>query len=105
MTELQISAGAGRVLLGPLWAADVLNLVVKRFDCSVDLCIVLTEVSSSSLVGPHVPEGIGRLLRLTQTSKRRHVDAGAWGTWRTGGSWVSRRTLRDKREVTFYQLI
>lgn len=99
MTELQISAGAGRVLLGPLRAADVLNLIVKRFDCSVDLSIVLTEVSSSSLVGPHVPERIGWFLRLTQTSKRRHVNARAWGTWRTRGSWISRRTLRDKKEV------
>ena len=97
MAELQVSAGASGVLPGSLGAADVLNLVVEGFECGVYLNIVLAEVSRG-LVGPHVPERIRGLLSLTQASKGRHVDARAGGTRRTGGSGVSRRTLRGKEE-------
>lgn len=97
MAELQVSAGASWVLLGALGAADVLNLVVERFECGVDLSIVLTEVSGS-LVGPHVPERIRGLFMLTKTSEGGHVNARARGTRRTGGSGVSGGTLRGKEE-------
>ena len=97
VAELQVSAGAGWVLLGSLGAADVLNLVVERFQRGVDLGVVLAEVSRS-LVGPHVPERIGGFLSLTQTGEGGHVNARARGTGRTGGSGVSRGTLRGKEE-------
>lgn len=97
MAELQVSAGASRVLLRSLGAADVLNLVVERLECGVDLSIMLTEVSRS-LVGPHVPERIRALFSLTQTGKSGHVNARARGTRRTGGSRVSRGSLRGKED-------
>jgi len=95
MAELQISAGTCRILLGSLWAADVLNLIVERFERGINLSIMLTEISSS-LVSPHVPERIGGLLSLTQTSESRHVNARSRWTRRTRGSSVSRRTLKNK---------
>lgn len=42
VAELQVPAGASRVLLGALGAADVLNLVVQRLERGVHLGIVLT---------------------------------------------------------------
>lgn len=96
MAELQVSAGTSWVLLGSLRAADVLNLVVERFESGINLGIVLTKVSRS-LVGPHVPERIRGLLSVTQTSKGRHVNARPRGTRRTRGSRISRGTLREKK--------
>lgn len=93
MAKLQVSAGASRILLGSLGAADVLNLVVERLERRVNLSVMLTEVSGS-LVGPHVPERIGALLSLTETSESGHVNAWTRWTRRTGGSRVSRGTLR-----------
>lgn len=103
MAELQVSAGAGRVLLGSLWAADVLNLVVEGLKSGIDLCVMLTEIPSG-LVCPHIPQGIGRLFCLTQTSEGRHVNTRTGGTRRTRGSRVSRRTLKEnlKSKNTFY---
>lgn len=97
MAQLQVSAGASWVLPGSLGAADVLNLVVERFERCVDLSIMLTEVSGS-LVSSHVPERIGGLFNRTQTSEGGHVNARARGTRRTGGSRVSGGTLRGKEE-------
>lgn len=97
VAQFQVSAGASRVFLGSLRAADVLNLVVERFESGVDLSIMLSEISRS-LVGSHVPERIGAFLSLTQTSEGRHIDARARGTRRTRGSGVSRRTLREKNK-------
>lgn len=97
MAELQVSAGASRVLPGSLGAADVLDLVVERLERGVNLGVVLTEVSGS-LVGPHVPERIRALFSLTQTGEGRHVNARTRGTRRTGGSGVSGGTLRGKEE-------
>lgn len=57
MAELQVPAGASGVLLGSLGAADVLDLVVERFQGGINLSVVLTEVSGG-LVGPHVPKRI-----------------------------------------------
>ena len=104
MAELQISAGASRILLGALRAADILNLVVERLESGVDLCIMLTKISCS-LVGPHVPERIRGLLSLTQASEGRHVNARARRTGRTRGSGVSGGTLRDKTEGIFEKII
>lgn len=74
VAELQIPAGAGRVLLGALGAADVLDLVVQGLESGVDLGVVLTQVSRG-LVGSHVPHRIRALVGLTKASKGRHVDA------------------------------
>lgn len=95
MAELQVSAGTTWVLLGSLRAADVLNLVVERFESGIDLCIMLTKVSGS-LVSSHVPERIRGLLSLTQTSEGRHVNARSGGTRRTRGSRISGGTLKEK---------
>ena len=63
VAELEVSAGAGGVLLGSLRAADVLDLVVEGLERGVHLCVVRAEVSRG-LVGPHVPERIGALVSL-----------------------------------------
>lgn len=97
VAELQVPAGTSWVLLGSLGAADVLNLVVERLERGIDLSIVLTEVSRG-LVGPHIPERIRALLRLTQTSKGGHVNARTRGARRTGWSGVSGGTLIGKEE-------
>lgn len=86
MAELQVPAGAGRVLLGALGAADVLDLVVQGLESGVDLGVVLTQVSGG-LVGSHVPQWIGALVGLTKAGKGRHVDA---RTGRSGWTWWAR---------------
>lgn len=95
MAEFDVAAGPGRVLLGALGAADALNLIVEGFEGGVHLHVVLPQ-PSGRLVCPHVADGVGALLRLTQSSKSRHVDAGAGGARRTGRTGVSRRTLWEK---------
>lgn len=92
MAQLEVSARASRVLLGAVWAAHVLNLVVEGFERGIDLDIVLPQ-GAGGLIGPHVSERIWRLLGLTQAGKGRQVDAGAWRTRRTRGSGITRRTL------------
>lgn len=94
MAQFQVSAGAGRVLLGAIGAAQVLDLVVEGLESGVDLHVVLPQ-GAGGLVGPHVPQRIGRLLSLAQTGEGRHVDAGAGRTGRTRRSSVSRRTLKE----------
>lgn len=97
VAQLEVAAGAGGVLPGALGAADVLNLAVEGLEGGVHLGVVLAE-TSSSLVGTHVPHGIGGLLGLTQAGEGRHVDTGAGRTGRTRGSGVTRRTLGEDRE-------
>lgn len=92
MAELQVPAGASRILLGSLGAADVLDLVVERLERGIDLGVVLPQVSRR-LVGPHVPERVGTLLGLTQSGKGGHVNAGTRGSRKTRWSGVSRGTL------------
>lgn len=92
MAQFEVPAGASGVLLGAVGTAQVLNLVVERLECGINLNIVLSQ-GTGSLISPHVPQWIGRLLSLTQTSEGRHVNARAWGPRRTRGSSVSRRTL------------
>lgn len=95
MTQFQVSAGASRVLLGSVGAAQGLNLVVEGFQSGVDLHIVLPK-RAGSLISPHVPEGIRGLLSLTQTSKGRYVNSRAGRARRAWRSSVPRRTLREK---------
>lgn len=97
VAELQVPAGASRILLGSLGAADVFNLVVERLERGIDLSVVLAQVSGG-LVGPHVPERVGTLLGLTQPSKGRHVYARTRRSRRTGRSRVSRGTLTGKEK-------
>ena len=94
MAQFQVSAGASRVLLGAVRAAEVLNLVVEGLECGINLNIMLPQ-GAGGLIGPHVPEWIRGLLWLTQTGKGRHVDARARRTRRTRGSGVTRGTLRE----------
>lgn len=101
VAELQVPAGAGRVLLGALGAADVLNLVVQRLESGVDLGVVLTQVSRS-LVGSHVPQRIGTLVGLTKTSKGRHVDARTWRSRWTRRARSSRGTLVGEEEPVLF---
>ena len=96
MAQFQVSAGASRVLLGAVGAAQVLDLAVEGLECGVDLHVVLPQ-GAGGLVGPHVPERIGGLLGLTQTGEGRHVDSGAGGTRRARRSGVTRRTLKESR--------
>ena len=93
VAEFKVSAGAGRVLLGTVWAAQVLDLVVQGLESGVNLHVVLPE-GAGGLVGPHVPQGIRGLLRLRQASESRHVDARARWAGGPRGSSVTRRTLK-----------
>lgn len=95
VTQFQVSAGASRVLLGSVRAAQGLNLVVEGFQSGVDLHIVLPK-RAGSLISPHVPEGIRGLLSLTQTSKGRYVNSRAGRTRKAWRSRVTRRTLRKQ---------
>lgn len=45
VAELQVPAGSSGILLGPLGAPDVLDLIIERFERGIDLGIVLTQVS------------------------------------------------------------
>lgn len=98
MAKLDVTAGPGWVLLGALGAADALDLVVEGLERGVHLDVVLPQ-AARGLVRSHVADGVGTLLRLTQASESRHVDASAWGARRTGGTWVSRRTLREEEDA------
>lgn len=97
MAELQVPAGASGILLGSLRAAYVFNLVVERLERGIDLGVVLPQVSGG-LVGPHVPERVGALLGMTQSSKGGHVDTRARRSRKTGRSRVSGGTLREKHK-------
>jgi len=97
MAELEVPAGARRVLLGALRAADVLDLVVEGFERGVHLGVVLPQVTGR-LVGPHVPHGVVGLLRPVEAGEGRHVDAGTGGTGRAGGTGVSGGSLKRERE-------
>jgi len=99
VAELQVSAGPGRALLSPVWATNVLDLVVQGFQSGVHLCIMLM-VAFGGLVCPHVPQGIRTLFRVRQTSKRRHVDARPRWARKTRGSRISRGPLW--RSIVFY---
>lgn len=97
MAELQVPAGASGILLGSLGAPDVLNLVVERLERGIDFSVVLAQVSGG-LVGPHVPEGVGTLLGLTESSKGGHVNARTRRSRKTGRSRVSGGTLTGKEK-------
>lgn len=94
MAQFQVSAGASRILLGAVRAAQVLNLVVEGLECGINLHVVLPQ-GAGGLISPHVPERIRGLLSLAQTSKGRHVNARAGRTRRARGSGVTRRTLTE----------
>ncbi len=94
MAQFQVSAGASRVLLAAVRAAQVLDLVVEGLECGVNLHVVLPQ-GAGGLISPHVPERIRRLLSLTQAGEGRHVDARARRTRGAGGSGVTRRTLNE----------
>lgn len=68
MAKLDVAAGSGRVLLGALGATDALDLVVEGLERGVHLDIVLPQ-AAGGLVCPHVADGVGTLLRLTQASE------------------------------------
>lgn len=65
MAKLDVPAGPGWVLLGALGAADALDLVVEGLERGVHLDVMLPQ-AAARLVRPHVPDGVGALLRLTQ---------------------------------------
>jgi len=92
VAQFQVPAGASRVLLAAVGAAQVLDLAVERLQRGVHLHVVLPQ-GAGGLVGPHVPERIGGLLHLTQTGEGRHVDARAGRTGWARGPGVTRRTL------------
>lgn len=94
VAQFQVSAGASRVLLGAVGAAQVLNLVVEGLECGIDLHVLLSQ-GAGGLISSHVPERIGGLLSLAQTGEGRHVDARAGRTRRTRGSGITRRTLKE----------
>lgn len=94
VAQFQVSAGASRVLLGSVGAAQDLNLAVEGLQSGVDLHVVLPK-RAGGLIGPHVSEGIRGLLSLTQTGKGRYVNSRAGRTRRAWRSSVTRSTLRE----------
>jgi len=68
MAKLDVAAGPGWVLPGALRAADALDLVVERLERGVHLDVVLPQ-AAGRLVRPHVADGVGTLLCLTQASE------------------------------------
>lgn len=94
MAQFQVSAGASRVLLGAVRAAQGLNLVVEGLECRINLHVMLPK-RAGGLISPHVPERIRGLLSLTQTSEGRQVDARARRTRGARRSGVTRRTLKE----------
>lgn len=92
MTQFQVTASTSWILLGPIWTANALNLVVKRFQGGINLNVMLAEIAGS-LVSTHVTERIGSFLSLTQTSKSRHINARARRTRGTRWTRCTSRTL------------
>lgn len=92
MAHLEVTAGSGGVLAGSVRAADLLDLLAQALQGAVHLQVTVTE--NISVISTEHAEGIrGLLLRLGNEAK---VESAARGTWCSGRSRRSGRTLRYK---------
>lgn len=102
MAHLEVTAGSGRVLAGSVGAADLLDLLAQALQGAIHLQVAVTE--NVSVISTEHAEGIGGLLlRLGDEAK---VESTARGTWCSGWSRRSRRTLkggrRGREEVGYF---
>ena len=95
MTQLEVPAGAGGVLLVAVGAQHVLELAVDGLERGVHLHVVGPQ-GAGGLVGPHVAQGVRGLLRLGEAGEGRHVDARAGRAWGSGGSGATGGTLEGR---------
>lgn len=89
MAHLQVTAGSGRVLAGTIGAADLLDLLAQALQSAVNLKVTVTE-NVSTIITEHTVGIGGLLLWLREEAK---VESAARGTWCSGGSCRSGRTL------------
>ncbi len=93
MAHLEVTAGSGRVLAGSVGAADLLDLLAQALQGAVHLQVAVTE--NVSVISAEHAEGIwGLLLRLGDEAE---VESATWGTWCSGRSRRSWRTLKYER--------
>jgi len=97
VAQLEVSAGARRVLPAAVGAQHVLDLPVDGLEGGVHLHVVLPQ-GAGRLVGPHVAQGVRGLLRLREAGEGGHVDAGAGGSRGSAGSAVSLGTLGGEKD-------
>lgn len=89
MAHLQVTASAGRVLLGAVWADDALNLLAQGLEGGVNLKV--TVAHHIGIVGTEVTEGIrGLLLWLGNEANVKST---------TRGSRCSREARRSRRSL------
>lgn len=92
MAHLQVTAGAGWVLLGAIGAADALNLLAQGLECGVNLQVAVAH--HVGIVGTET-EGIGSLLlRLGNEAEVKSATRGTRGSRRSGRS---RGTLKNNK--------
>lgn len=90
MTHPEVTAHAGWVCLGSLWAADVLDLLADGLEGGVNLSITVTQ---ASFICP-VAIWVRCLLRLGHNGEWL---TNACRTGRTWGSGKTRRTLQKEK--------
>ena len=93
MAHLEVTAGSGRVLAGAIGAADLLDLLAQALQGGVNLQVTVTE--NVSVISAEHAEGIGCL--LLGLGNETNVESTARGTWCSGRSGRSRRTLRNEK--------
>lgn len=91
MAHLEVTAGSGRVLLGSVGAADLLNLLAKALQGAVHFQIAVAE--NVSIIGAEHAEGIGCL--LLRLGDEAEVESTTRGTRCSRRTRRSRRTLRE----------
>lgn len=93
MAHLQVTAGSGRVLAGTIGAADLLDLLAQALQSAVHLEVAVTE--NISIISTEHAVGIGGLLLWLRDEAK--VESATRGTWCSGGSSRSGRTLSEER--------
>lgn len=76
MTELDVAAGAGRVLSGSLGGKQVINLSVERLDGGIDFVVLGSEswlISSVFIVSGDVVSATRWARRSRQTRRSRRA--------------------------------
>lgn len=93
VAHLQVTAGSGRVLAGTIGAADLLDLLAQALQSAVHLKVAVTE--NVSIISTEQAIGIGALLLWLRDEAK--VESATRGTWCSGGSSRSGRTLSEER--------
>lgn len=91
MTHLQVAAGTGRILLGAIGAADILNLLAQRLEGGVNLQVTVTH--HIGIISTVVTERIRGF--LLGCSNEANVESTARWSRGSRGSRRSRGSLID----------